>query len=370
MNVEFDPKGILTQIQNNVTSTRGFKRNVPARHVFEQIVGKPKIVGQIKSAPPPLVNDSIEPSGHANFMCDCMKEELGTDIALFGSATIRGYFEAGNLDTRWLEDISPFKNKMAVCDYSEKQIVDALRVSARSMVNTNNKPGILHVSGLKYTISKDGQLKSASFVNKEDIDYLREKNPDILIWAIEPEHAAILSGGTVGTHIQMGIGDGVIPEILNQKIYDHVITVTDEEALETARELARKEGLMCGISSGTSVAGAIVVTYGMKYLADRKRPYERYPGRVHPYSTEHSPSFPSGHTATAFALATSLSMKYPKWYVIAPTALWACSVGMSRMNEGVHYPSDVLVGAAVGAGCAVANHYINRWLNRWLFGSR
>ena len=96
-----------------------------------------------------------------------MREELGKDIALFGSATIRGYFEAGNLDTRWLEDISPFKNKMAVCDYSEKQIVDALRVSARSMVNTNNKPGILHVSGLKYTISKDGQLKSASFVNKE-----------------------------------------------------------------------------------------------------------------------------------------------------------------------------------------------------------
>ena len=121
---------------------------------------------------------------------------------------------------------------------------------------------------------------------------------------------------------------------------------------------------------GTSVAGAIVVTYGMKYLVDRKRPYERYPGRVHPYSMEHSPSFPSGHTATAFALATSLSMKYPKWYVITPAALWACSVGMSRMNEGVHYPSDVLAGAAVGAGCAVANHYINRWLNRWLFGSR
>lgn len=166
LNVEFNPKGILTKIQNNVTSTRGFKRNVPARHVFEQIVGKPRVVGQIKSAPPPLVNDSIEPSGHANFMCDCMREELGTDIALFGSATIRGYFESGNLDTRWLEDISPFKNKMVVTDYSEKQIVDALRVSARSMVNTNNKPGILHVSGLKYTISKDGQLRSASFIDK------------------------------------------------------------------------------------------------------------------------------------------------------------------------------------------------------------
>ena len=121
---------------------------------------------------------------------------------------------------------------------------------------------------------------------------------------------------------------------------------------------------------GTSVAGTFVVTYGMKYLFDRERPYDRYPDRVHAYSHESSPSFPSGHTATAFALATSLSLKYPKWYVIAPSALWACSVGVSRMNEGVHYPSDVLAGAAIGAGCAVANIYINKWLNQLLFGTR
>ena len=119
---------------------------------------------------------------------------------------------------------------------------------------------------------------------------------------------------------------------------------------------------------GTSVAGTFVLTYGMKYLFDRERPYERYPHRVHPFSTESSPSFPSGHTATAFALATSLSIKYPKWYVIAPTAVWACSVGVSRMNEGVHYPTDVLAGAAIGAGCAVLNIYVNRWLNKWLLG--
>lgn len=129
-----------------------------------------------------------------------------------------------------------------------------------------------------------------------------------------------------------------------------------------------KKLLKDAVYVGTSVAGAFVVTYGMKYLVDRQRPYDRYPDRVHAYSHESSPSFPSGHTATAFALATSLSVKYPKWYVIAPSALWACSVGVSRMNEGVHYPSDVLAGAAIGAGCAVANIYINRWLNRWLFG--
>ena len=77
------------------------------------------------------------------------------------------------------------------------------------------------------------------------------------IWAVEPEHAAILSGGMIGTHIQMGIGDGLIPPILNQHIYDDVVIITDEEALETAKDLARLEGLMCGISSGTNVAAAL-----------------------------------------------------------------------------------------------------------------
>ena len=85
---------------------------------------------------------------------------------------------------------------------------------------------------------------------------LRKANPEITIWAIEPEHAAILSGGEVGSHLQMGIGDGVIPEILNLDIYDEVVIVSDEEALQTARDLARLEGLMCGISSGTNVAAA------------------------------------------------------------------------------------------------------------------
>ena len=85
---------------------------------------------------------------------------------------------------------------------------------------------------------------------------LRAANPDMEVWAAEPEHAAILSGGAVGTHIQMGIGDGVIPDILDQKIYNRIEIVTDEEAIETARELASREGLMCGISSGTNVAVA------------------------------------------------------------------------------------------------------------------
>lgn len=88
-------------------------------------------------------------------------------------------------------------------------------------------------------------------------EVLREKNPDMEIWAVEPEHAAILSGGSIGTHLQMGIGDGLIPAILNTGIYDDICIVTDEEAIRTSRDLASKEGIMCGISSGTNVAAAL-----------------------------------------------------------------------------------------------------------------
>ena len=86
---------------------------------------------------------------------------------------------------------------------------------------------------------------------------LKALNPHMTIWAVEPQNAAILAGGTVGTHLQMGIGDGVIPANLNRQIYEEICIISDEEALQTARDLARKEGLMCGISSGTNVAAAL-----------------------------------------------------------------------------------------------------------------
>lgn len=88
-------------------------------------------------------------------------------------------------------------------------------------------------------------------------EVLKEANPDITIWAVEPEHAAILSGGSIGTHLQMGIGDGIIPAILNTDIYDETCIITDDEAISTSKALAEKEGIMCGISSGTNVAAAI-----------------------------------------------------------------------------------------------------------------
>ncbi len=88
-------------------------------------------------------------------------------------------------------------------------------------------------------------------------EVLKRQNPAIKIWAVEPSNAAILSGGAVGTHLQMGIGDGLIPENLNVNIYDHICVVSDSEAIETARRLASEEGIMCGISSGSNVAAAL-----------------------------------------------------------------------------------------------------------------
>ena len=99
-------------------------------------------------------------------------------------------------------------------------------------------------------------------------EVLKEHNPDMTIWAVEPEDAAILSGGSIGTHIQMGIGDGIIPPILNQAIYDDVCIIKDEEALQTSKDLAAKEGIMCGISSGTNVAAALKMA---KILGKGKR---------------------------------------------------------------------------------------------------
>ncbi len=86
---------------------------------------------------------------------------------------------------------------------------------------------------------------------------LKALNPDIEIWAVEPENAAILAGGTIGTHLQMGIGDGLIPDVLNTQIYNDICVISDQEAIQTAKDLAKLEGLMCGISSGTNVAAAI-----------------------------------------------------------------------------------------------------------------
>ncbi len=112
---------------------------------------------------------------------------------------------------------------------------------------------------------------------------------------------------------------------------------------------------------GSSMALTTILTSGLKFGIDRKRPYDRYPGLLDVPYPESSSSFPSAHTSIAFTSATALSLKYPKWYVILPSYAWAASVGYSRMNLGVHYPSDILAGALLGAGSSYLTYKINNW---------
>jgi undecaprenyl-diphosphatase len=110
-----------------------------------------------------------------------------------------------------------------------------------------------------------------------------------------------------------------------------------------------------------SAAASTFITFGLKYTFQRSRPYLVTPGLTK-VSGGGGPSFPSGHTSVAFATATSLTLAYPKWYVAVPAYAWAASVGYSRMYLGVHYPSDVLAGAVIGAGSAWLMYKANKWL--------
>lgn len=116
-----------------------------------------------------------------------------------------------------------------------------------------------------------------------------------------------------------------------------------------------------GIYFGTSILASATISSILKYSVNRPRPFETYPS-IQNVGEGGSPSFPSGHTTDAFALATSISIAYPKWYVIIPSYTWACVVGYSRMDLGVHYPSDVLAGAIIGAGSSYLCYKINKRL--------
>lgn len=118
--------------------------------------------------------------------------------------------------------------------------------------------------------------------------------------------------------------------------------------------------LKSAVYVGTALAVDMALTYSLKQIVGRPRPYITYPDIV-PGEYQSSMSFPSGHTSFAFASATALSLSCPKWYVIVPSYAWACSVGYSRMNLGVHYPSDVLAGALLGAGSAYLTYEVNKW---------
>jgi membrane-associated phospholipid phosphatase len=117
------------------------------------------------------------------------------------------------------------------------------------------------------------------------------------------------------------------------------------------------------LKSGVAIVAAVSMSTVLKYGIHRERPYSRYPD-IEKLSDDSTPSFPSGHTTSAFCTATSLSLMYPKWYVIVPSYSWAVAVGYSRMHMGMHYPSDVLMGAIIGTASSFLSFKVQKWIGQ------
>ena len=161
-----DDKGIIVKAQNNVSASSKFKRNRVIKGVFDQILGKPEHLGEVKSATGPTKNRLIDPNPNGYFIMDAVKHEFDTDLALINVGNIRGFFEQGPLDSRQVFEVVPLKNNMVKMKLTEKEVVDALKNGAKSFVNPGNKPSIVIPSGLKYTVTRNGVIKSATFIDK------------------------------------------------------------------------------------------------------------------------------------------------------------------------------------------------------------
>lgn len=167
LNVEFNKNGVITKVQNNTVNVRQYNRTLPIRAAVESIIGKPEVIGRVSKAPAPPKDRLIEYNPHGGLIVDAMKAELGTDIAVLNAGNIRGHFSSGEVDSRLINDITPFEDKIWVNELSEKQIVDAIKVGAKSLTRSTHKPGILFFSGMKYTLSDKGDLLSLTYIDKE-----------------------------------------------------------------------------------------------------------------------------------------------------------------------------------------------------------
>jgi membrane-associated phospholipid phosphatase len=196
----------------------------------------------------------------------------------------------------------------------------------------------------KFTMSKILSLFilffcfSISNAQNSDIDLLKKIN---------------LNRNTDLEPTMIGLTNSVVPISIGTPIVIYAIGLIEKDS--TAKKKA--------IFIGETFAASAFVSLALKSITKRDRPYVTYP-EIDNVTEESSYSFPSAHTSAAFATATSLSMAYPKWYVIAPSFLWAGAVGYSRMYLGVHYPTDVLAGAIVGSGSAFLCYKLNKWINK------
>ena len=176
LNLEFDSKGVIIKAQNNLVKTRAYNRTLESRAAVESIIGKPEVVGTVASTVEPPKERLIENNPDADIVVDAMRSELGTDIAILNAGNIRGHFGVGKIDSRLVNDVTPFEDKILIGELSEKDIVDAINVGGKSFLHSGHKPGILIFSGMRYTMTDKGELKSLTFIDKSGVEHQIDVN--------------------------------------------------------------------------------------------------------------------------------------------------------------------------------------------------
>ena len=167
LNLTFNKDGVITKAQNNLGETGLFHRNLINQYIFNEVLGTPEKIGYIKEALPPP-KSLTEENPHANFVCDVMKAETDSDIAIWHNCGVRNFFHEGEIDSRDIKDISPFLDFVAVAEVPEKTMVDLFKKAIKdTYASSSRKPGLFAVAGLNYTVdTKNGLLKEMNFIDK------------------------------------------------------------------------------------------------------------------------------------------------------------------------------------------------------------
>ena len=168
LNLTFDKNGVIKKAQNNLGQSGIFYKNMINQYLFNSYMGKPEVVGYVRQAPPPP-KSLVEENPHANFVCDVMKEETDSEIALWQNAGVRNYFHKGELDSSDVKDMAPFFDYVVIANVSEKKIVDMFKKTVENSYKSSaKKPGLIAVSGLKYTVDPNkGKLTEMKFIDKK-----------------------------------------------------------------------------------------------------------------------------------------------------------------------------------------------------------
>ena len=180
LNLEFNKDGVLTGAANNLYETSKRHKNLIYKKIFNDIMGNPEVVGEIRSALPCPKNRLIEENPHAHFVADAMRNELDVDISILNAANIRNTFDPGKIDTADTKSISPFENGMVITTISEKDLVDGIKIGAKSVLDKTGKPGLVYASGITYSVSKStGDLLNMKYTAKDGtVREIDVNNPD------------------------------------------------------------------------------------------------------------------------------------------------------------------------------------------------